>query len=142
MMLLLLSNYYGNVRIDTDNAIYKEHFVDANGLTPPTMCLALAWLHTYISWMRKKKKTWKKGASNELQQKKGIQSFQKERRIWMKLIEFDHCFSALKKVRNYIISELLKNLEIVISFCISIKLPTFSMLDGRSKTWFEFWIAN
>lgn len=52
----------------------------------------------------------------------------------MKLIEFDHCFSALKNVRNYIISELLKNLEIVISFCISIKLPTFSMLDGRSKT--------
>ena len=60
----------------------------------------------------------------------------------MKLIEFDHCFSALKNVRNYIISELLKNLEIVISFCISIKLPTFSMLDGRSKTRFEFYIEN
>ena len=52
----------------------------------------------------------------------------------MKLIELDHCFSAAWKVRNYIISELLKNLEIVISFCISIKLPTFSMLDGRSET--------
>ena len=52
----------------------------------------------------------------------------------MKLIEFDHCFSALNKMRNYIISELHKNLESVISFCISIKLPTFSMLDGRSET--------
>ena len=54
----------------------------------------------------------------------------------MKLIEFDHCFSALKTVRNYTISVsyLKEKVEIVIPFCISIKLPTFSMLDGRSKT--------
>ena len=124
---------------------YKRHFVDANSVhwLDPTHNVFGLGLTTYIQILdEEEKRPWKKGASNELQQKKGIQSFQKERRIWMKLIEFDHCFSALNKMRNYIISELHKNLESVISFCISIKLPTFSMLDGRSETWFEFKIEN
>ena len=50
MMLLLLSNYYGNVRIDTDDAIYKGHFVDANSVhwLDPTHNVFGLGLTTYI----------------------------------------------------------------------------------------------
>ena len=67
--------------IFADNAIYKRHFVDANSVhwLDPTHNVFGLGLTTYIHILdEEEKRPWKKGASNELQQKKESRVFKRK----------------------------------------------------------------
>ena len=123
-----------------DKAIYKGHFVDANSVhwldpTHNVFGLGLTTQHTYPGWGRKRRPERKVLLMNC--NKKRNPEFSKGKKDMNEINWIWSLFQCLEECEE-LYYQWVKNLEIVISFCISIKLPTFSMLDGRSKTWFEF----